>query len=560
MSVLASALPSRIGARRAGRGAPAVLVAMALIGSLAIRAAAADDAAPAGPAAAVVVSGCPTTGLTVPTDYLGLSIEWGMAQSWFGTSGRRTVAPMIALLRSLQASPGTSGVLRIGGNSEDGYRWDPTGKTTANTPFTGTINAGMVDAVLNVARFSGWKLILGLNLRANQPANAAALARYVTLHDTARSVVAFEIGNEPDAYFGPDTAGYLSRVRTYLAALDASPVTRGVPIAGPALSNQSDARYVTLFTQAFGSRVPFATWHHYANRPTLTSLLDESVSRDWTDRIAQVTLAAGSTPIRMAEGNSVGRGGWDHLSNVMGSSTWLVDALLTGAEAGLAGFNLHSWDALTRTTRFQAYYTPFVIRQGLVSSRPSLFGLALLRNLPGSRFCQTATTAVTPSPSLTATPTATIATATPTDSPTATPTGSPTPTATPTPASPSPSGSPADTAPPSPTARPAGIIKAWALSSPAGTHLYIYVVNKSDLDGSASITPSAGYLGGATVSRIADPGGCSGRRPTINGALMPSSGRFTWTPMGIQPQAATDTYRLDLGPCETALLDVTRGS
>ncbi|GAC1610905.1 MAG: hypothetical protein NVS3B26_20380 [Mycobacteriales bacterium] len=560
MSHFASALRVRVVAQRAGRRWFAVPVALLLVGSLAVQGASADEAAPAGPAVSVVVSGCPTTGLSVPADYLGLSIEWGMTQRWFGTSGHRTVAPMIALLRSLQVSPLTSGVLRVGGNSEDGYRWDPSGRTTANTPFTGTINAGMVDALLNVARFSGWKLVLGVNLRADQPGNAAALARYVVNHDTARSVIAFEMGNEPDSYFDADTTGYLARVRKYVAALDADPVTRGVPITGPALSNKADTGYVSAFAREFGSRMAFATWHHYANRPTITSLLDESVSRDWKARIAEVTLAAGGTPTRMAEGNSVGRGGWDHLSNVMASSTWLVDALLTGAEAGLAGFNLHSWDAQADTSGLQAFYTPFVIRRGRVVSRPSLFGLALLRNLPGSRFCQSATTSVaTPPQGPAATSTATIA-----SSPTATPSATPTPTSAPI-ASPSgaPYASPTDTPSAGTPALPAGTgIKGWAMSNSAGTHLFVYVVNKTNIAGAATISPppdySAATAAAATVSRITDPGGCGGRQTGINDALMPSSGRFSWTPVRIEPQAMTGAYHLDLGPCESALLDVTR--
>ena len=75
-----------------------------------------------GPTTSVAVQDCPATGQLVPVDYLGLSIEWSMVQHWFGTSTEGAVGATAALLRNLSSSSSTAGVLRIGGNSQDGYR------------------------------------------------------------------------------------------------------------------------------------------------------------------------------------------------------------------------------------------------------------------------------------------------------------------------------------------------------------------------------------------------------------------------------------------------------
>jgi hypothetical protein len=164
---------------------------------------------------------CPPTGVTVPADYLGLSIEWSMVQPWFGTSRTAINSSLVNLLNSLERSPSTRGVLRIGGNSQDGYQWNQHGSIAGNTLFSGTINAGLVDALFEVARRSGWKVILGLNLRNNNPGMAQQLAEYVVGRDTGGNLVAFEIGNEPNSYLSEQA--YLARYQAYVAEVDRDP-------------------------------------------------------------------------------------------------------------------------------------------------------------------------------------------------------------------------------------------------------------------------------------------------------------------------------------------------
>jgi hypothetical protein len=474
-----------------------------VLSAFALGSAAAAPAAPPVPGvpiATVAVTQCPVNATKVPADYLGLSIEWSMVQHWFGTGRAGAVESTATLLRSLQASPDQPGVLRIGGNSQDGYTWRPDAPVVANKLFEGTISRGMVDALFEVANRTGWKVILGLNLRGDRPAEAVGLTRYAVSRDTGHRLMAVELGNEPTVYFGSDSTAYMARIYSYVQALSADPVTSTVPIAGPSLSNRADLGLLTQLQQTYQSRLPFLTWHHYANRPTLTGLLSDDVSTEWTDRITQVTRVAGGTPTRMDEGNSVGRGGMDRVSNVLGSSAWLVDAMLTGAEKGLAGYNVHAWDGYYYPAEHrESWYTPFVVRGGQVLPRPPVYAMALLRDLPGKTFCKSAD-AVSPDQN----------------------------------------------------------VKSWVLVDGDSKALYVYVVEKGapGHGGDVTIAVPPQYGGKAEVSRISDPEGCGGKHAAIDGSRVLADGALAWKPQQLGPGLTRTGYTVQLGPCETVLLKI----
>jgi hypothetical protein len=460
-------------------------------------------AAPASPVdtTAVLVGPC-TSSVNVPEDYLGLSVEWSMVQHWLGTSRLSAVPATVELLKSLHAGPG-GGVLRIGGNSQDGYRWAPGASPDGNQLFTGVVNRGMVDAIFEVARRSGWRIVLGLNLKADQPSEAVGLARYAVEQDRGGNLLALELGNEPNSYFKGDVPGYVARFGRYLDALGSDPVTRLVPISGPALSNQADLAYLHDLESTHGARVRMLTWHHYANRPTLTRLLQEEVITDWTDRIGSVTDAAGLTPTRMDEGNSVGHGGMDRVSNVMGTTAWQVDALLSGAMKGLAGYNVHAWDEhYYPGTGWTARYTPFVVRDRKAIPRPTFYAMALLRGLGGKRLCRAMTA------------------------------------------------NNAD-----------GSVKAWTVTDPQSGQVSVYLVNKSQVAHAATaIAVGQPALGGpARISRITDAGGCAGKTTGIDGSSLPADGTFSWpgAPLTANPAGG---YDVTLAPCQSALLELGVGN
>ncbi len=479
---------------------PFLLLAVTAFGTVA----SAETPAP-GPTAAVSVEGCPASGQRIPVDYSGLSIEWSMVPYWFGTSADTAVAATAELLRNLSSSSSTTGVLRIGGNSQDGYRWAPDGDTLGNTLFFGNITTGMIDALLEVARQSGWKVVLGLNLRDDQPAEAAALGRYAVDQDSGRNLIAVAPGNEPDSYL-PRVEDYLERYGRYVVALNADPLTRAVPLTGPDVSNGADLGYIEALRRAHSDRLSFFGWHHYGNRPTLTKLLGPDVQERWLGRIGAAAQGAALTPSRMSEGNSVGRGGLGRVSDVTGSTAWLIDSMLTGAAAGLAGFNVHAWDNhYYQDRKWTARYTPFFVREGMTYPAPGVYALALMRSAAGRRFCDVKTTDLG-------------------------------------------------------TGLPGGTVKAWALTGLTERSMAVYLVNKgtsSDTSARVSVTLPPEVTGTVSMSRIHDLYGCGGRRTTINGTTLQRDGVLRWTPEPLQ-RNPDGTVTVALSPCQTALLTVDR--
>jgi hypothetical protein len=443
---------------------------------------------------------CPPTGATVPIDYLGLSIEWSMVQHWFGTSRTSVTASLVNLLNSLERNSTTAGVLRIGGNSQDGYQWNQHGSIAGNTLFSGTINAGLVDALFEVARQSGWKVIFGLNLRNNNPGMAQGLAKYVVGQDTGGNLLAFEIGNEANAYLSEQA--FLARYQTYVNRLDGDPVTANKPITGPAISENADVGWAHDLWARYQAtrRMPFATWHDYANSANQGSLLQTLKITEFNARISAMHGAVGSQNHRMDEGNDTGKGGIDNVSNVLGKAAWMIDTLLDGAARGLRGYHSHSWDghyypAENRT----CWYTPFVVRNGQTSPRPGFYALALFKYALGRRFCGVS------------------------------------------------------------TANASGqLVRTWCVTDPSTDRLYAYAINKggSGKAGTVSVSAPAGHTGTGFLSIMGDAGGCSGRTTNIQGSTLPASGSYTWTGTPLKPVAGTTRYEFTLGECSTALLSI----
>lgn len=463
-----------------------------------VPAARATDGPPA-PTTAVSVGGCAVNAPVVPADYLGLSIEWSMVQHWFGTSADTTVDATVALLRAL----GTDGVLRIGGNSQDDYHWVPDGDPATNQLFSGVVTTGMVDALLEVARQSGWHLVLGLNLKVDQPEKAAALVSYAVSQDTSRRLLAVAPGNEPDAYM-PDITSYLERYGRYVDAIDADPLARTVPLTGPDVSNGVDLGWVEALRRAHSSRIGYLGWHDYGNRPSLATLLSPEVQQRFLSRVGLAEDAAALVPQRMSEGNSVGRGGLGRVSDVTGSTAWTIDTILSGAQAGLAGYHLHAWDNhYYRSHPLKARYTPFFVRDGKAFPAPGVYALALVKEVVGKRFCATTTRDLS-----------------------------------------------ADLA--------GDLVKAWAATGLTETSHVVYLVNKGTTSAhSAQVTVTL-PPGQVTASRILDLAGCGGRTTTVNGATLQPDGSLAWERAPLQ-RAEDGTVSVGVAPCQTVVLHVNDG-
>ena len=108
--------------------------------------------------------------------------------------------------------------------------WTSTGETAPSWSM-GTITPSDLTALASLAKASGWKVILGVNLKEYDPARAADEAKYAQ-QDLGSSLEAVEIGNEPDLYsaYKSNPSQYPVDFAAYVAAIrQAAP---GVPIEG----------------------------------------------------------------------------------------------------------------------------------------------------------------------------------------------------------------------------------------------------------------------------------------------------------------------------------------
>jgi hypothetical protein len=127
-----------------------------------------------------------TTGTSLNADSVGLSFEASDLALPAFASGN-----LASYLKTL----GTS-VMRIGGNTSDETFWTSTGQTPPSWSIA-TITPADLTALNTLAKASGWKIILGVNLKQYDPARAADEAEHAVAA-LGSSLQAIEIGNEPD--------------------------------------------------------------------------------------------------------------------------------------------------------------------------------------------------------------------------------------------------------------------------------------------------------------------------------------------------------------------------
>lgn len=92
-----------------------------------------------------------------------------------------------------------AGVLRLGGNKVELTQWQRSGSAAQSEKGHYTVTPAHVDQLYAFANVIHWKVIHGVNLASNQPELSADEIAYA-MQVGAKSVLAFEIGNEPDHY------------------------------------------------------------------------------------------------------------------------------------------------------------------------------------------------------------------------------------------------------------------------------------------------------------------------------------------------------------------------
>jgi len=325
-------------------------------------------------------------GRRVARDFLGLSFELSSLRQIAQYAGSGN---LIGLLRSLGP-----GVLRFGGASADSrVAWsDP---ATAPPPWASELlDASDLRRLARLAKDSGWRVLLTLDLAHFEPALAAretASARAAL----GKLLAGIELGNEPDAYMrhglreAPWTfAQYAPQAQAYAAAIAA--LAPGIPLAGPDVSG-SAAFAGWGGGEAARLQPRLLTGHHYplgchqAPAPSIERLLSVATRRAEDaslDRYMRVARAA-RVGFRLDETNSVSCGGRAGVSDTFASALWAVSYIARSMAAGVAGINFHGAVANCRGYAPLCAPTPERLESGALSARPEWYALLLAKALIG---------------------------------------------------------------------------------------------------------------------------------------------------------------------------------
>ena len=346
----------------------------------------------------------------LPPGFLGLSLEYTTLPAFATGNDAADPTRLNPLFLRLVANltPGQQPVLRIGGDSSDWVYWPARGvKKPRGIRYT--LTPAWMQTTRAVTRALHARLILGLNLEANNPRLMAAEVRAFRAHLGATPIDAFEIGNEPEIYgaigWYRNARGKMVHSRrhsyrfpSYVREFSrfSRVVPAGATLAGPAsggakwwaetenfLRSEPRARLVTLHLYPLHRcYVP----NQSPAKPSIAHLLALSSSTGLAAEIAPYVPDAhkAGARLRVDELNSVACGGSPRVSDRFASALWMLSTLLELAKTGVDGVNVH--------TSTQTYYRPFYFgrtRSGAWSAvvAPEYYGmLAFARAVPpGSR-------------------------------------------------------------------------------------------------------------------------------------------------------------------------------
>jgi hypothetical protein len=355
------------------------------------------------PARAVVTIDGAAPKLPVPRSFFGLSTEYGALPLY-----ERHFALFERALFLLHVRGDGPQILRIGGDSADRTFWDPRARRMPQWAFK--LTPGLVERTARLVRRAGIRLILDLNLITGSSTIAAQWARAAERLLPRKSIVGFEVGNEPDLYAhwywlatigrtrsveamlprALSAAAYVQDFRSYARVLGR--IAPNVPLAGPALANPQRGRawLATLLAGPHaGLRIVSAHRYPYSPcvrrtspvYPTIDRLLSEQASAGLAASVRNAVWLAHRADLRfrLTEMNSVTCGGLRGVSDTFATALWAPDTLFEVLRAGVDGVNIH-----IRATTINA---PFLLtRRGMVA-RPLMYGLLLFtRTLgPGAR-------------------------------------------------------------------------------------------------------------------------------------------------------------------------------
>lgn len=280
-------------------------------------------------------------GPVIPDRFLGLSFEAKELANPQIDARNSALVHMLALLGP--------GVLRFGGNLVERTFWK------SAPPGTGSAQQYVVtrtdlERVFGFARQVGWQVILGVNLQAGTPEQAAdEIAAAADIGGPL--LLAVEIGNEADLYKPQWSIDqYRESFNTFAAAIRAR--VPHVAFVGP---DSSWGHWLPPFVESHGPQLSLATYHYYPlfhsakqaetdpTYPSVEHLLSPGMLEQTGQDVRKYVAAARNArlPLRIDETNSISGGGEKGVSDVFAATLWMAQYLFTVAQQGAAGVNVH---------------------------------------------------------------------------------------------------------------------------------------------------------------------------------------------------------------------------
>jgi hypothetical protein len=322
-------------------------------------------------------------GIAIPATFMGLSHEWGVAQTLMGDSTAGVNQIYRQLLQNLLAYGSGPILVRIGGDSTD-----ETGEPTATT----------VQPFGELAKAMPVRFTLGVNLGTDDVNLAVDQARAYVSQIPAGSLDAIEIGNEPDIYIYNGTRTSPYTYQNYLAEFNTwrthimplLPSSTG--LMGPSCGNTAWLSDTQSYDSAEAGALTIFSQHYYVANGKLDDpddiLLTASAGTSGSNAVAAsvATTHQLGVSFRMGEINSLYNGGETGVSNGFESALWAVDAMFEYANVGVDGVNWHTgyyccgYDAFVFNIRSAGQNTTYA----LTSVNPLYYGMLFFQTATGN--------------------------------------------------------------------------------------------------------------------------------------------------------------------------------
>jgi hypothetical protein len=308
-------------------------------------------------------------GIKIPDDFTGLSFETrAVVKDTTFNSGNTVLQNMIKMLGN--------GILRIGGNSVENsvFTLSKRMKSTGQDSIT----SDDIDRVFSFAKKTGWKVIFGLNLGKFDPELSALETQYAWKYKS--QIHSFEIGNEPNHFIQHQTRdsswGYpefKTEFETYIKTINN--LVPDAVFSGPATASKYNPWFVN-FAKDESNNVCLLSHHHYPMSPekgSVPMMLSKKLMRTISDLFLNLVKVSAehNKKFRLAECNSVFKGGLAGVSNSFASALWGADFMFTLAQSGAVGLNIH--------TGATNAYTPISFSKGVYTAKPLFYGMMLFR-------------------------------------------------------------------------------------------------------------------------------------------------------------------------------------